>query len=234
MSSDFVRSLEKLQALLDKFKDNYLKYKDRYTRTKLTYENKVEEQEKRGERVKTINDGLEIKRESLDVLNQVAEVYDEYSVRRKLEKVITSIIQTLFCQDNFEFVIMRSTTRNQQEVHFFKSVEEKGQKFHIPIEREPGGLGDIVDIIFRVLILHQFPPNQRFLIMDEPIKNLSKGLRPRFNEFFARLRKEFGIKFLIITHESEHMDNYDRHYYFSYNGNRTVVKEVEGDMYDEG
>lgn len=227
MTTDFEDALNRLQVVIDNFQKNYSLFKDKYQRSRFKFQNKVEEQKERKGRISEFSENIELKKEALEVTNQIAEIFEEYSIRRKLEKVITSIIQTLFSQDNFEFVIFRKTMRNQQEVYLYKAEEREGHRFLIPLENEGGGICDIVDIIFRVLILQQCSKNQRFLILDEPMKNLSKELRPMFFDFFNKLCDEFEIRYLIVTHESEYMDCVDNKYVFLHDGEHTVVEKVE-------
>lgn len=213
-----------IHELMKKFKSRYEGIKKSYELHRMTFGVHAEDYKKLQSSIKTLGEELRIKKLGIDSLNDISKIYEQFSIRRKIEAVITNIIRVLFCQDNFKFAIQRKTIRNQQEVELLKSENRDGFEYFTPLANNAGGINDIVDIIIRVLVIQTFPENRRLLILDEPLKNLSKELRPRFFDFFRKLCDEFKIQYILVTHEDEYMGDSEMRYHFSYDGNKTVVE----------
>ena len=168
---------------------------------------------------------LEVQDEALEALNAISKLSEEHSIRRHIERILKDVSKTLFGEDTFEFRFIRRKLRNQQEVHIYKVQTKDGESYQIPISATAGGSRDIVDALIRILVLKNFPEDKRVLVLDEPMKNLSKDLQRDFFSFIARLCREFKIQIIMITHEPEYIEAIENNISFQHDGNRTIVNE---------
>jgi ABC-type cobalamin/Fe3+-siderophores transport system ATPase subunit len=63
---------------------------------------------------------------------------------------------------------------------------------------------DVLATALRIAML-LLSKNDRVLLLDEPGKFISVGLRPRFYEVMRRLSHDMGIQIIMVTHDSDAM-----------------------------
>ena len=226
MISDSEKKLTKLRSAVNNLSARRDKAEEIYKTAKFRFIGKKEDAVKLAARYKDTKALNEIRKESIDVLNSVSSLYEKFSIRKKIETILKKISECVFGQSNFSFRFIKKTIRNQQELGIFKVKVVDGQEFLFPICDVEGGGCDIIDIIIRVLLLKNLPEHQRTLILDEPMKNLSKDLRSDFFQFVKKICQEFKIQLLMVTHEAEYYEDLDKIFQFTYDGRTTTAEEI--------
>jgi len=225
LDSDFAK---RLQVAVKKLRTNLKTSKEGYQKIKNNLELKQNNLNNRMIEIDMLENQIEIKNESIQVLNAMSKVFEETSIRRKVEEILHQIMLTIF-QEDCRFRFVRRTIRKQQEIHIYQVKIEDGVEFLVPISSAPGGVRDIVDTVMRILILKQFPVEKRLLAVDEPMKNLSKDMQADYFKFVKRLCDEFDIQQIINTHEAAYISELDNIYHFSNDGIKTSVMKGEQD-----
>ncbi len=213
----------RLTSIVKKIRDGYEKSKKDLQYAVFSVKNKKKQITEKQLEMGKVKKLQQIQEESLERLALIAKVFEKHSLRKKIEEIITAIIRTLFCSNDISFAFKKRMMRNQQEVYLFKVEKADGKDFYIPIENTAGGFSDIVDTVIRVLILRTYPVEKRVLILDEPMKNLSKDLRPKFFSFFKSLCKKFQIQLIMSSHEVDMIEEIDNVFNFSHDGEKTEV-----------
>lgn len=116
-----------------------------------------------------------------------------------IESVVTQGLRFIF-EEEVLFKAEFSTVRNNASVEFM--INLSGQDRDI-LEDMGGGYADVASMLLRVAVVLLTPGISRVVALDEPAKMLSAEYVPRLAEFLRLLAKEFGLQFVVITHNSE-------------------------------
>jgi ABC-type lipoprotein export system ATPase subunit len=171
---------------------------------------------------------LETKLESITSMSEISKFYEQHSIRKEIEDILCKVIGTIYSETDMKYKFLKKYVKNQHEVTIWKLEKDiDGMEYLIPIKNTSGGNRDIIDILIRVLVIKQFPENQRILLCDEPMKDLSKDLREAFFGFLKILTKSFGIQFIMITHEDEYIGEVPWKIRFQKVNTRTICTVVE-------
>lgn len=178
--------------------------------------------------IKKCKQGLDIKKESIITMNEISKFYETHSIRNEIENILQKVIGQMYNQSDMRYKFLKKYVKNQHEVSVWKiDKDKKGKEYLIPINDTSGGNRDIIDIIIRVLVIKQFDESQRILILDEPMKDLSKDLRECFFSFLKSLTDSFKIQFIMITHEDEYIGNVPWKLRFQKINTVTKITQVE-------
>jgi len=157
------------------------------------------------------NSNLEEKEEQLLKYNKVrlyVQIVAE-STQKKIEHQFSSLVSSaLFAvfPDPYEFILKFDKGHNKTEAHpIFKKNGHEGKPFNI----SGGGPLDVASLGLRATTW-SLNPTRKVLILDEPGKNLSRNLQPRFAQMLHMICKELGIQMIISTHIQEIVDVSDR------------------------
>ena len=204
--------------------------KDRYMKSKYSYEAKQSTILRKEAELDDLVKKIEIQGEAITVLNSMGDIFEQNSIRSKIEQIISQIVQVLFHEKDFQFRFVKKIKKNQQELYLETSrPDENNNIFFQDIDCVPGGHSDIIDIIIRILVLKGCNKEQRVLILDEPFKNISHNFRIKFFRFFKQLCEKFDIQLNLVSHETEYISEIDNSYKFTYDGVTTKVERVENE-----
>jgi DNA repair exonuclease SbcCD ATPase subunit len=118
----------------------------------------------------------------------------------QIASVVTRCLQAVFGEDSYEFRIAFRQARGKTEAELL--FVRDGQEID-PTEAAGGGAVDVAAFALRLACLLLVRPKRRlFVAMDEPFRFLSADHIPALREAIITLAKEFGVQFLIITHQS--------------------------------
>ena len=71
-----------------------------------------------------------------------------------------------------------------------------------PMDASGGGAVDVATFALRIASWSmQSPRSRNTIILDEPLKNLSKDLQEKGSTMLKEVSKKLGIQFIIVTHE---------------------------------
>jgi len=144
--------------------------------------------------------------EAVVVIQEVTAITHE-SIRVELETLITLAVQSIYGVQ-LKCVVEFQSKRNRTEVEI--ELEEDGVKRDV-MEACGGGVVDIVALALRLTIWALSKPTPRpVLILDEPFRAVSHGLRSKVNALLSLLSKRLKMQFIIITHDPELSEEADR------------------------
>ena len=122
------------------------------------------------------------------------------SFKEKVDALITSALQDVFEDRNFEFKLIfedRGGKIGAKPVIF-----EDGEEF-IPKEELGGSILDVISFVLQIIFLIlETPQKIKFLILDEPAK-FCGNLKLKFGMMMKELSKKLDIQILYVTHDHE-------------------------------
>lgn len=153
-------------------------------------------------------------------LVQQAALDTQESLRVRLESVVTTALRAVFKDKQLEFRITFETKRGRTEA--LLEVGEDGQYSH-PMETHGGGVVDVVSFALRVAFW-SIDQSRPVLVLDEPMKFLSRDLVPNAAEMVRMLSQKLGLQIIMVSHIEEFIDGADRVFRISRRGNQSFVE----------
>lgn len=141
---------------------------------------------------------------------------------------ITSLALESVFPDPYTLKVSFVERRNQTEcdLSFVRDSEEIS-----PLDAAGGGTVDIASFSLRVSSWALKQPRYRnTIILDEPLKNLSKEYRELGGLMLREVSRKLGIQFIIVTHEPSLVQYADRGFEISLNRKKEsvcTVKEID-------
>jgi len=125
-----------------------------------------------------------------------------------------------------EFVQRRN--RTEADILF----ERDGQTYR-PADASGGGAVDVAALALRIAMWSLRRPRSRAtLVMDEPMKMLSKDMMPKAAAMLAEVSKRLGLQIIIVSHSQELIEGADK--WFTVAINKGVSHVSEGNASGEG
>ena len=161
------------------------------------------------ENLKAIEERLENIRQAQHITQTVAQAIQQHA-HKKIARVVTACLQTVFTDMDYEFKLRFDRKRNRTEAkpilikdgHEIENPYDKTEKDNR--SSESGGVLDIAGFTCQVAaIILSKPPIRPLLVMDEPFKGLSVEYRAGARQIIQTLAKDFGIQFLMVTYMEE-------------------------------
>ena len=147
------------------------------------------------------------------LVQQVAKETQE-QIKYRLEDIVNLALDTVF-PGMYEFKLIFEIKRNKTEARI--ALLESGVEID-PLDSTGGGLSDVLSFALRVALL-MISKTQKVLLLDEPMKFVSEGLKPKVYEIMKRLSDDLGIQIIAVTHDPLMIDIADKVY---------VVKKEKG------
>lgn len=138
-------------------------------------------------------------RQAQEIAQEAARAVQEAS-HAQIASIVSRCLRSVFRED-YEFRIIFDKKRGKTEARFvfIKDGEEVD-----PLKSSAGGEIDVASFALRLaaLLLHQ-PKLRRLLVLDEPMKFLSRNFRPAVAQLLEELSEELGVQIILITHLPE-------------------------------
>lgn len=135
-----------------------------------------------------------------EITQQIAQATQQQA-HAQIATVVGRCLDAVFGEEAYDFQIMFERKRGKTEARlvFLRDGDEID-----PLEGSGGGVIDVAAFALRIAaLIATRPPARRLLILDEPVKMLSKEYSERFRELLEALSEEMGIQILLITHNEE-------------------------------
>jgi DNA repair exonuclease SbcCD ATPase subunit len=118
----------------------------------------------------------------------------------QIADIVSKCLEAVF-DEPYQFVIQFERKRGRTEAKlFFK----RGDVEVDPLTASGGGVVDVASLALRVACLSlSRPPVRKVLILDEPFKMLSMGLRSRVRVLLEGLAEDMGIQIVMVTHDPQ-------------------------------
>ena len=197
--------------------DRYLKMVGRRDQTAKNLENKKVELTSLEKR------GISIEKSQLLLQTTAQETQQTFKVH--LEDIVQTGMDTCF-PGEYTFVVEFLLKRGSTVCDIFLE-DDNGFRTN-PIGAAGGGVVDIISLALRLAIWTLTKPDN-VLVLDEPFKWLSAGLRPLAGEFLASLSTKLGMQLIIVTHDEMLLGIADRIFQVKKNRKgRSKIKVIEG------
>lgn len=149
-------------------------------------------------RLKNLNEDFSNIEQSQNIVQIVSQSIQQQA-HNKLAVVVTTCLQEVFPDKNYEFKILFEKKRNKTEAKLILLNDK-----HIiedPLNEDSGGVCDIAAFVLRLscLMLNK-PPLRKLVVLDEPFKNVSEEYLPNVSIMLEKLSKDFKIQFIVVTH----------------------------------
>lgn len=140
------------------------------------------------------------------------------STQKKLEDHISSLVTTALAavfDDPYEFQVEFVLKRNKTECDLW--FVRRGEKIN-PIDASGGGAVDVAALALRIALWTLGKePSRNTLVLDEPMKHLSKDMHARASAMIQHLAQQLNLQIIMVTHSSELVECADKVFEVSQN-----------------
>ena len=145
------------------------------------------------------NQKLEVSEQALLLLQKLSESQREIA-KSRLEELGTQALQ-YSVSPNKRIVMEISKDKKKPEARLIIVDDLTGVETD-PLEEEAGGIVDVVSLAMRIIMLvfHE-PFIDGPIILDEPLKMLSKEYVPMMSNFLKKVSEDFGRQIIMVTHD---------------------------------
>ena len=200
---------------IEQLKSKFIAYK---TECQLTL-NSLEIKEKEYNSIKEYNENLLKAR----IVVGNAGTFTQTYLKSYIEEMVTTALQAVFEQEDYQFIIDFDIKRNKPEAKI--SLKLRGEETD-PKDSCGGGVLDVASFALRVVLWSiENPKSTNTLILDEPMKFLH-GRIENAMKMIKDLSKKLGIQFIIVSQLSEMAEQADKIFEISHNGKFSEVKEI--------
>lgn len=151
--------------------------------------------------IETISSQIKDIEDAQKLTQQVAQTVQE-RVHNRIASIVTRCLETVFGDEAYTFQInfTRKRGRTEAELLFVRD----GVELDSPIESSGGGPLDIASFALRLvgLVLCQ-PPKRRLLVLDEPMKFVSREYRHHVRSMLETISHEMDVQIVMVTHTPE-------------------------------
>jgi hypothetical protein len=140
-----------------------------------------------------------------------------------ISELVSLALEAVF-PNPYKMVLKFETRRNRSEADLLLQ-DENGNLLN-PMDSVGGGVVDVAAFALRIALWSLKRPKPRaVMIMDEPLRFLSKDLQLRASTMINEVSKKLGVQFLIVSHEEELTTNADRVFSVSINNGTSVIEQ---------
>lgn len=135
--------------------------------------------------------------EARAVFQQVA-VQTQTGIQAHLEGLVSAALSAVF-EDPYEFRAIFELKRNKAECRL---VFSDGEEEYDPMSSSGGGPIDVAAFALK-LAIHGLLRNRPVLLLDEPMKFVSRDRVPFAADLVRALNRKLGIQIILVTHIPE-------------------------------
>ena len=174
---------------------------------------------------KDINDNINsIKKETLMLLElkdflQIVSANYRDQLCNLFTSLVTEALTSIFERD-IKFKITLSSYRKEPAVDV--SVIENGLEID-PQKSCGGGLNDIISFVIKVIFIH-LKKTSKIIILDEPLKFLSRDYVEQSSNFIRDISKRMNIQIIIVSHKPDLEVSCDKLITIEKNDSRSIIK----------
>src|SRR3990167_2111855 len=199
----------------EQLKSKFIAYK---TECQLTL-NSLEIKEKEYNSIKEYNENLQKAR----VLVAEAGKYTQTYLKDYIESMVTTALQAVFEEEDYQFIIDFDIKRNKPEAKI--SLRIRGDEVD-PNNSVGGGVLDIASFALRVVLYSiQNPKTDNVIILDEPLRFLH-GKIENAMKMIKDLSKKLNIQFIIVSQIPEISECADKVFLVTHNSKHSIVEEA--------
>jgi len=154
------------------------------------------------------------------IIQGVAQKTQE-QITYQINDIVTMANEAIF-DDPYEFNLdfIRKRDKIEAEISFIKNKEKIN-----PLSASGGGAVDVTCLALRIALWNlQRPKTRNVLILDEPLKFLSKNLLSKAGEMIKSLSDKLNLQIIMVTHLKELIDFGDKIFEVKINNGISEVK----------
>lgn len=164
-----------------------------------------------GQAAKDAKDALVVTLGDYRAAMEIVQSVGEDCQRRCQEQiayVVTRCLRAVFGEDSYEFQLVFENKRNQTEVRAV--LVDKDKNTYDIHDSNGGGVLDIASFGLRLAcMMLRRPKPAKVLVLDEPMKMLSKNHHANAMRMMTELAREFGVQIIMVTHADVFADMAD-------------------------
>ena len=123
--------------------------------------------------------------------------------------------------DPYEFKLEFVQKRNKTEAELW--IVREGEKMK-PLDASGGGVVDVLSLALRMAFWSLDKTKRPLLLLDEPLKMLSKNKAKLAMEMLQMLSSKLGIQILMVSHNEEFIAGADKQFRVSLKNGVSIVK----------
>ena len=133
--------------------------------------------------------------EATRIVQEIAETIQR-EAHSRISQVVSRCLSAVFDEPyEFEIVFEQKRGRTEADLRFVRG------GMVVDYRCIGGGVVDVAAFALRLAaLLLTKPALRRLLILDEPMRCVSKHYVPKMRELFLVLAEEMGVQFIIVTH----------------------------------
>lgn len=137
----------------------------------------------------------ELLQQAIVVVQQLVDRVSAQNIAR-VESLVNSALRTIFVDLDVEFRLISEIKRNQNtyRIAFFRDGVEGS------IHSIGGGVAAVASVVLK-LLFNRFARRFPLLVLDETLAFLSAQYIPACSRFLRELSAEFGMIFVLVTHQ---------------------------------
>lgn len=168
-------------------------------RATASYDHAVRQVKEERVALTTAQDRVTTVLEAQTLLQQLAQGVQQQA-HACIAEIVSKCLEAVFVEP-YEFKIEFERKRGKTEARlvFLRNGHEID-----PLEGSGGGVIDVAAFALRLacLVLSN-PASRKVMILDEPMKFLSKDYRPRFRELLKTISEDLQVQFIVVTHDPD-------------------------------
>jgi len=139
-----------------------------------------------------------------EVINLVAQDI-QHNIEEGIGNIVSMALESVL-DDPYKFKVEFVKRRNKTECDLF--VESNGERMH-PSDSIEGGALDIIGLALRLPFV-LMSNSRKILILDEPMKFLSRNFQPKAAQMLKELSDKLKIQMIVSSHIPELIDTADK------------------------
>lgn len=142
-------------------------------------------------------------------------------IKNKTEELANSALRCVFNDKEMFFRIIPNQTKRGLQYDLF--IETDGTMTPL-LDCKGGGVLDVISmaLLISFLIINSYKTD-RVLVLDEPFKNLDSKRLNNAIIWMKGISTEFGIQFIVVSHEDGIIENADKIFTCSHDGNESII-----------
>ena len=168
--------------------------------------------------IKNINDENIILLELKEFLLTVSANYRD-QLCNLFTSLVTEALSSIFERD-IKFQINLYSYRNEPAIDI--SVIENNLEVD-PQKSCGGGLNDIISFVIKIIFIH-LKKSSKIIILDEPLKFLSRDYIEQSSNFIRDISKRMNIQIILVSHKPDLEVSCDKLINIEKNENRSIIK----------
>lgn len=122
-----------------------------------------------------------------------------------IENIVQMALDAVF-PNRYQFKVQFEMKRNKTEANIYLL---DGENEVDPMSSCGGGVIDIMSLALRITV-YTLSRTRNVIILDEPMRFVSRDLQPQAAEMIKKLSEHLGIQFIIVTHSSDVIESADK------------------------